>query len=133
MPRTCGIHDSTLRLSKTKFRATPPWMRGVSPRNQGRLTGAFNSTSGSSDRCRRPAVAGQSLHSYARHYQINFEWSGRDCHGAMAAERIWTVSLAFRDPYRQRMKNREIPGNNASQISRRIYMADICQGENKNA
>jgi hypothetical protein len=78
-------------------------MRGVSPRNKKGQSYAVNSTPGSSHRGGCSPVAGQSLHPNAVIYQVNLEWSGGHCRGAVAAECIWTVSLPVRYPRRKGM------------------------------
>src|ERR1700690_3517670 len=86
-------------------------MRGVSPRKRKVEAHAVNSTPGSSYRGGCSVVAGQSVHSHARIVQVNPEWCGGHCRSAVAAERIWTVSLPFRRPYRKRMTHWQVTVN----------------------
>jgi hypothetical protein len=64
-----------------------------------------NSTPGSSYRGGGSVVAGQPFHSDAVIHQVNLEWRGGHRRGVVAAECIWTISFAFRHPYRKRVMN----------------------------
>lgn len=59
---------------------------------------------GSSDRRGSSLVAGESLHSHARVYQVHLEWRGGYRRCVMAPECIRAISLDVTDTHRPRVK-----------------------------
>ena len=53
-------------------------------------------------------------------HQVNFEWRGSDCHGSVAPECFWAISLAFQNPRRSVKNEKQKPAKKAGCSNRKI-------------